>query len=69
MKLMQVGRSEGPKFREGLRGMVITGWQRFDHFAVLCELLPAAIPSLAVTLLTASKGKTNPDPKCTKTCF
>jgi len=56
---LQVGRSEGPKFREGLRGMVITGWQRFDHFAVLCELLPAAIPSLAVTLLTASKGYYN----------
>lgn len=34
-----------------LRGIAITGWQRYDHFAVLCELLPASLPSLAVNLL------------------
>nr|CAD7602261.1 unnamed protein product [Timema genevievae] len=32
------------------RGIVVTGWQRYDHFSVLCELLPAGIPSLAVNL-------------------
>lgn len=32
---------------------------RYDHFAVLCELLPTGIPSMAVDLLTTSYGYFN----------
>ncbi|XP_063593508.1 hexosaminidase D-like [Penaeus indicus] len=39
------------------RGIVLTGWQRFDHFSILCELLPQAIPSLAVNLMYIAEQK------------
>ena len=51
--------TEHRKFTGGFRGLVLTGWQRFDHFAVLCETLPAAIPSLAVNLIATSHGYFN----------
>ena len=41
-------------------GVIITGWSRYDHFSVLCELLPPATPSLVLTLLTASRGSLTP---------
>lgn len=39
-----------------VRGIALTGWQRYDHFATLCELLPASMPSLAVNLVYLQRG-------------
>ena len=51
------------RFSKGIRGIALTGWQRYDHFATLCELLPSAIPSLITSLSTVSKGYFSADPK------
>ncbi|KAF6217272.1 hypothetical protein GE061_001626 [Apolygus lucorum] len=59
LRWLEVMANEGPKFKHGFQGIVITGWQRYDHFSVLCELLPASIPSLAITLLATSNGYMN----------
>lgn len=47
MKLLDAKQNSLPN---NFCGTILTGWQRFDHFASLCELLPAGIPSLCCCL-------------------
>ncbi|XP_078348228.1 hexosaminidase D-like isoform X2 [Oculina patagonica] len=39
-----------------VNGIALTGWSRYDHYATLCELLPAALPSLAYCLQALGEG-------------
>ncbi|KAL2078492.1 hypothetical protein ACEWY4_026177 [Coilia grayii] len=39
-----------------LQGIALTGWQRYDHLSVLCELMPVALPCLASCLQTLIYG-------------
>ncbi|GFN91360.1 hexosaminidase d-like [Plakobranchus ocellatus] len=48
------------KFKS-IRGIALTGWQRYDHYAVLCELFPQGLPSLAVCLKFVQQGILTPD--------
>jgi hypothetical protein len=41
------------------KGIFLTGWQRYDHFSVLCELLPSSVPSL-VACMSYIRGSTFP---------
>lgn len=44
------------------KGVMLTGWQRYDHFSVLCELLPVALPSLAINLAVLQASDLNSFP-------
>ncbi len=45
-----------PSVRMRFRGIALTGWSRYDHFAVLCELLPSSVPSLVLGLALLAEG-------------
>lgn len=43
------------------RGLALTGWSRYDHYATICEMLPTAVPSLCFCLKTWLSGGYNPE--------
>ncbi|ESO85796.1 hypothetical protein LOTGIDRAFT_235755 [Lottia gigantea] len=51
---------ERSKFKN-IQGIALTGWQRYDHYAILCELLPQALPCLALCLQIIQKGAFTPE--------
>ncbi|XP_055335984.1 uncharacterized protein LOC129586680 [Paramacrobiotus metropolitanus] len=44
---------------QNFRGIVLSGWSRYDHFYPLCELFPLAVPSLAINLQVLLTGEYN----------
>ncbi|KAK0095343.1 hypothetical protein PV326_008623 [Microctonus aethiopoides] len=44
------------------KGVFLTGWQRYDHFSVLCELLAVSLPSLAINLAIMQSNNLNSFP-------
>lgn len=39
-----------PEISDKIKGIALTGWSRYDHYATFCELLPVSAPCLALCL-------------------
>ncbi|KAM3859902.1 hexosaminidase D [Diretmus argenteus] len=59
LQWLKVAASISPGIK--LQGIALTGWQRYDHMSVLCELMPLALPSLAACLQTLIHGQFSPE--------
>ncbi|CAB3402375.1 unnamed protein product [Caenorhabditis bovis] len=42
---------------EAIEGIIMSGWSRYDHLAVLAELAPVALPTLAMSMETILEAK------------
>ncbi|CAI5446235.1 unnamed protein product [Caenorhabditis angaria] len=42
---------------EAIEGLIMTGWSRYDHLAVLAELGPIGLPTLAMSMETILEGR------------
>uniref|UniRef100_A0A0K0DBZ9 beta-N-acetylhexosaminidase n=1 Tax=Angiostrongylus cantonensis TaxID=6313 RepID=A0A0K0DBZ9_ANGCA len=42
---------------EMMQGLILAGWSRYDHLAILCELAPIALPTLAMSMETILEGR------------
>ncbi|GMT09111.1 hypothetical protein PFISCL1PPCAC_408, partial [Pristionchus fissidentatus] len=44
------------RFNRSIEAVIVTGWQRYDHFTGMCELLPSSMTSLALSMLMLENG-------------
>ncbi|CAD6190379.1 unnamed protein product [Caenorhabditis auriculariae] len=40
-----------------VEGQILAGWSRYDHLAILAELLPVALPTLSMAMETVLEGR------------
>lgn len=50
---------ENACIQKSIQGIILTGWGRFSHETVLCELLCMSIPSLCMCLAVIEKQQLN----------
>ncbi|RCN36379.1 glycosyl hydrolase family 20, catalytic domain protein [Ancylostoma caninum] len=50
-------KTEQEKKFNKFHGIIITGWQRYDHMAAICEILPMGTPSMVLNVQIALMGR------------